>query len=118
MRLGSSVTGTLHIGGESGIAIPASALGSAQGQPAVWVVDPKTQTVSQRSVDVIAHELDRVLLAHGLADGELVVTAGVQSLRPNQQVRLLGGGPGAQGSAAAPAPTDASEPAAKPGAPQ
>jgi len=36
-----------------------------------------------------------VLVAHGLTDGELVVTAGVQTLRPGQQVRLLGAPPAA-----------------------
>jgi multidrug efflux pump subunit AcrA (membrane-fusion protein) len=90
LRLGSSVTGQVPVGGESGLTIPAAALTRAEGQPAVWVVEPEQQRVSLRNIDVLAYELDRVLVQHGLAAGELVVTAGVQSLRPNQQVRLLG----------------------------
>ena len=35
-----------------------------------------------RNVDVARFELDRVLVAQGLDAGELVVTAGVQTLRP------------------------------------
>ena len=93
MRLGSTVTGTTHIGGSAGMQIPASALTAVQGQPAVWVLDPKASTVSLRSIDVGGYELDRVLVAHGLEADELVVTAGVQTLLPGQQVRLLGAPP-------------------------
>jgi hypothetical protein len=49
--------------------------------------------VALRNVDVVRYELDRVLISQGLEPGELVVTAGVQTLRPGQQVRLLGTGP-------------------------
>jgi RND family efflux transporter MFP subunit len=93
MRLGSTVTGTTHIGGSAGMQIPASALTAAQGQPAVWVLDPKASTVALRNIDVGGYELDRVLVAHGLEPDELVVTAGVQTLRPGQRVRLLGAPP-------------------------
>jgi hypothetical protein len=92
MRLGSTVIGTVPLGGGSdgGLVIPAAALTRADGQPAVWVVDPAEQRVALRNIDVLGYELDTVLVGHGLAPGELVVTAGVQSLRPEQQVRLLG----------------------------
>lgn len=91
LRLGSSVSGKVPVGGGAeGISIPAAALTRADGQPAVWVVDPGTQRVALRNIDVIAYELDRVLVQHGLMPGDLVVTAGVQSLRPDQPVRLLG----------------------------
>jgi membrane fusion protein, multidrug efflux system len=93
MRLGSTVTGTVHLGGMPGIRIPAAALTASQGQPAVWVLNPETQRVALRNVDVLRYELDRVLVDHGLDVGELVVTAGVQTLRPDQQVRLLGQSP-------------------------
>jgi len=93
MRLGSTVTGSVQVGGEAGTVIPAAALTSAQGRPAVWVVDPADNRVALRNVEVGRYELDRVLIAHGLAEGELVVTAGVQVLRPDQQVRLLGATP-------------------------
>jgi membrane fusion protein, multidrug efflux system len=73
--------------------IPAAALTRADGQPAVWVVDPDVQRVALRNIAVLGHELDSVLVEHGLVPGELVVTAGVQTLRPEQQVRLLGVAP-------------------------
>ncbi|RAI59200.1 efflux transporter periplasmic adaptor subunit [Roseicella frigidaeris] len=90
LRLGSTVTGRMGIGGSDMIEIPASALTRAQAQPAVWVVDPATQTVSLRPIEVVRFDPARVLVGQGLETGETVVTAGVQALRPGQKVRLLG----------------------------
>ena len=93
MRLGSTVTGTVQLGGNAGMVVPAAALTSSQGEPAVWVMDPAAGTVALRPIQVARFELDQVLIAAGLSDGELVVTAGVQALRPGQRVRLLGAPP-------------------------
>jgi RND family efflux transporter MFP subunit len=106
MRLGSTVTGSIRLGGEAGIKIPSSALTSARGAPAVWVLDSQTNTVALRNVDVARFELDRVLVAQGLDAGELVVTAGVQTLRPGQQVRLPGVPANSQTSSQASAEND------------
>jgi multidrug efflux pump subunit AcrA (membrane-fusion protein) len=75
---------------EPGIEIPASALTRAERQPAVWVVDPATETVDLRNIELARHDPTRVIVAEGLQTGDIVVTAGVQALRPGQQVRLLG----------------------------
>jgi RND family efflux transporter MFP subunit len=93
MRLGSTVTGTVQLGGVPGIVVPTSALTASQGGPAVWVLDPKDRRVALRNVDVVRYELDRVVIGGGLSSGEIVVTAGVQVLRPGQEVRLLGDTP-------------------------
>jgi RND family efflux transporter MFP subunit len=90
MRLGSTVTGRMELGGGGAIEIPASALTRAQEQPAVWVVDPAAQTVALRVVEVLRFDPARVIIGQGLAAGDIVVTAGVQALRPGQRVRLLG----------------------------
>jgi multidrug efflux pump subunit AcrA (membrane-fusion protein) len=58
-------------------------------QPAVWVVDPKTDTVSPRNVEVATFDRNRFVVAQGLQPGDMVVTAGVQTLRPGKKVRLL-----------------------------
>lgn len=89
MRLGSTVTGRMSVGGASGIRIPASALTRADGQPAVWVVDPKENTVSLREIEVASFSPDQVIVGGGLRPGEIVVTAGVHALRPGQKVRPL-----------------------------
>ena len=90
MRLGSTVTGSVQLGAGPGLEIPASALTSAHQRPAVWVLDPASNTVSLRNIEVLRYDLARVAVAEGLQPGDIVVTAGVQTLRPGQQVRLLG----------------------------
>jgi RND family efflux transporter MFP subunit len=89
MRLGSTVTGSIQLGHASGLRIPASALTTADGAAAVWVFDPGASTVALRGVVVAESGLAEVIIAEGLAAGDVVVTAGVQTLRPGQQVRLL-----------------------------
>ena len=92
MRLGSTVTGRATFGGIGGIELPAAALTTRDGAPAVWVVDPATNTVSLRPVGVARFGPATVTLSDGVTEGEIVVTAGVQALRPGQEVRLTGDG--------------------------
>jgi membrane fusion protein, multidrug efflux system len=92
MRLGSTVTGSIRLAPPAGVEVPASVLTEANGRPAVWVVDPQSQTVSLRNVEVLRYDPATVIIAQGLETGEIVVTAGVQTLRPGQKVRLLGAG--------------------------
>jgi len=90
MRLGSTVTGSIKLSPPPGVEVPASALTEANGRPAVWVVDRQTQTVSLRPVNGLRYDPGKVGIAQGLQTGEIVVTAGVQTLRPGQKVRLPG----------------------------
>jgi len=90
MRLGATVTGRLELDAGPGISIPASALTQVEGKPAVWIVDPNTQTVSLHSIEVQRFDPGTVVVSGGLEGGEVVVTAGVQALHPGQKVRLLG----------------------------
>jgi RND family efflux transporter MFP subunit len=89
MRLGSTVTGRVKLAAATGIEVPASALVRADGKSAVWVVDAKAMTVSLRTIEVRAQDTARVQVGSGLNSGDIVVTAGVQALRPGQKVRLL-----------------------------
>lgn len=93
MRLGSTVVGTMQLGGFGAIEIPPSALTEANRQPAVWIVDPETHTVTLRNIELERFDLARVIVAHGLEINDVIVTAGVQALRPGQQVRILGDAP-------------------------
>jgi membrane fusion protein, multidrug efflux system len=90
MRLGSTLTGRIKLSAPPGVQVPASALTQTDGRPAVWVVDPHSQTVSLRNVDVLRYDPASVVISQGLETGEVVVTAGVQMLHPGQKVRLLG----------------------------
>jgi RND family efflux transporter MFP subunit len=89
MRLGATVTGRIQMNATSTIEIPASALTRFNGQPAVWIVDPSSFTVSMRNIDVLRFEPNTVAVSHGLDSGEVVVTAGVQALHPGQRIRPL-----------------------------
>jgi RND family efflux transporter MFP subunit len=90
MRLGSSVVGRMTLEGLAGMALPASALTRVNGTPTVWVVDTASETVTAKPVEVAAYRASEVIVSSGLAPGDVVVTAGIQSLRPGQRVRLLG----------------------------
>ncbi|MGA8392225.1 MAG: efflux RND transporter periplasmic adaptor subunit [Burkholderiaceae bacterium] len=89
MRLGSTVTGRIRLDAQPGIALPSAALMRADGRTAVWVVDPKAGTVSLRNIAVSAADATSVQVASGLSVGDVVVTAGVQALRPGQKVRMI-----------------------------
>jgi RND family efflux transporter MFP subunit len=89
MRLGSTVTGQLQLNSALSMQIPALALFRVKGGSAVWVVDPKTLTVSARPIAVQANDSEWVRVQSGLKPGDIIVTAGVQALRPGQKVRLL-----------------------------
>ena len=91
MRLGATVTGSISLAAPSGVEIPASALTKADGGPAVWVVDPHSQTVTLRRVDVVRYDPTTVVISRGLETGDRVVTAGAQTLRPDQKVQPVGG---------------------------
>ncbi|MBR0682673.1 efflux RND transporter periplasmic adaptor subunit [Roseomonas eburnea] len=90
MRLGSTVSGSIQLEAPPGVNLPASALTEANGRPAVWVVDPESRTVSLRNVEVARFDPGRVVISRGLEAGDVVVTAGVQVLRPGQRVRVQG----------------------------
>jgi multidrug efflux pump subunit AcrA (membrane-fusion protein) len=58
-------------------------------EPAVWVVDPKTSQVKLRRVKIGQFREDGVTITSGLEAGEVVVTAGVHKLKPDQVVRRV-----------------------------
>jgi membrane fusion protein, multidrug efflux system len=91
MRLGATVTGRLTLSAPPGVEVPASALTKTNEGPAVWVVDPNSHTVTLHSVAVLRYDPATVVISQGLATGDRVVTAGVQTLRPGQKIQLAGG---------------------------
>jgi membrane fusion protein, multidrug efflux system len=91
MRLGATVTGSIVLSSPPVMELPGTAITKADDRPAVWVVDPDKKTVSLRPIQVMRFEPNSVIVADGLRDGEIVVTAGVHVLRPGQKVKLVGG---------------------------
>src|SRR5882757_302850 len=89
MRLGATIIGQVKIQSEPVIQLPGTALTQSEGKPAVWIVDPEKKTVSLLPITVGHYDTSSIIVLDGLKDGDLIVTAGVQALRPGQQVRLL-----------------------------
>ncbi len=94
MTLGAAVVANLPLTTTRTFTLPADALFSdTEAQPAVWVVDTATKAVSLRRVVVASYDSRSVIVREGLADGDLVVTAGATRLRPAQIVRFEQAGP-------------------------
>ena len=88
MRLGANVVGPVTLSQSRTASIPGSALFQKDGKPAVWLVE-KDHTVELKPIDVARYQGDAVVVGGGLANGDMVVTAGVQKLLPGQKVALL-----------------------------
>lgn len=88
MSLGSVVTTSGQYSRVSAMVLPAAALTSEGGQPAVWVLDPQTHVASRRRVELAAFDNNSLVVAAGVEPGELVVTAGANLVFPGQTVRI------------------------------
>jgi multidrug efflux pump subunit AcrA (membrane-fusion protein) len=88
MFLGTTVVGRVTLSPEPVVELPGTALTQWDGKPAVWVVDRASKTVELRTIEITRYTADSVIVAQGLQDGEIVVTAGVQALHPDQKVKL------------------------------
>lgn len=75
------------------IELPLTALQEVDGKSRVWVIDAQTQTVSPRDVSIVSRTHSTVVLANDIKAGERVVSAGVNSLKPGQKVRVDEGSP-------------------------
>jgi RND family efflux transporter MFP subunit len=91
MRLGANVVGIVTLEQGQTMSIPGSALFQKDGKPAVWLVE-KDSTVQLKPITVQRYEGDSVVVGDGLAQGDVVVTAGVQKLLPGQKVALMDAG--------------------------
>ncbi len=87
-RLGTAISVTLSSAIAPRTELPLSALQEVEGKSRIWVIDPKAATVSPREVTVLSRDQDSVLVSQGVQPGEWVVSAGVNSLRPGQKVKI------------------------------
>jgi len=88
MALGATVLGTFRLSGAQTIALPASALTRAGGEPALFIVDDASLRLHLRKVSIGRYTTDDVLITSGITPGEKVVTAGVSKLRQGEKVVL------------------------------
>ncbi len=70
------------------IKLPTSALRQDGQTTAVWVLDPQTMTVASRAVQIATADGNEAVLAGGLQEGQMVVSAGVHVLSPGQKVTI------------------------------
>jgi len=88
MALGATVMVSLPDGQPPVMALPASALTRAGEKPALLVVDRPTRRLQLRPVVLARFTADQIFISGGIAPGEQVVTAGVSTLQPGEQVAL------------------------------
>lgn len=86
MPLGSPVAGLFRFKPDDAVHLPWSAMTSENGQPAVWVVDQASSSVSLRPVEVADYQTGQFTVKAGIAPGDLVVTEGAKFLRPDETV--------------------------------
>jgi RND family efflux transporter MFP subunit len=67
--------------------VPLSAIFQRGTQPAVWVVDKESGTVTLRPVTIARWRDDSAAIASGVKDGEMIATAGVHKLEAGQKVK-------------------------------
>ncbi|MBR7195393.1 MULTISPECIES: efflux RND transporter periplasmic adaptor subunit [Pseudomonas] len=87
-RLGTAISVTLSSAIKPRIELPLTALQEVDGKPRIWVIDTQNKTVNPRDVSVVSRGDHSVVLAGGVQNGERVVSAGVNSLKPGQSVKL------------------------------
>jgi RND family efflux transporter MFP subunit len=87
-RLGSTITAKLASDQTTTLRLPPSAVLARDGVNFVWVVDLPASTVSLRRVELFQSERG-IEVTGGLDAGARIVTAGIHSLKPGQQVRIV-----------------------------
>ena len=90
IRFGMSIGGRLKGPVALAVALPLSAVFEKNGSPAVWVLDQQSSSLALRAIEVARYEANTVVVGSGLASGDIVVTAGVNTLTVGQKVRLAG----------------------------
>jgi RND family efflux transporter MFP subunit len=86
-RLGTTITARPGDDHSSVLRVPVSAVLKQGGEAFVWVIDVPGSTVSLRKVGLSEDEAG-IRVTGGLTAGERIVTAGIHSLKPGQQVRI------------------------------
>jgi RND family efflux transporter MFP subunit len=88
LRFGMSIGGRLKGDAALAVVLPFSALFEKNGSPAVWVLDQQSSSLTLRPITVARYDANTVIVAGGLSRGDIVVTAGVNTLTVGQKVRL------------------------------
>jgi RND family efflux transporter MFP subunit len=88
LRFGMSIGGRLKGKPAVAVTLPLSALFEKDSSPAVWVLDEQSSSLTLRLITVARYDANTIVVAGGLIKGDIVVTAGVNTLTVGQKVRL------------------------------
>ncbi|MBU1316294.1 MAG: efflux RND transporter periplasmic adaptor subunit [Alphaproteobacteria bacterium] len=86
LPLGAPVVGRFRYKPRDVFELPASAMSSKAGRPAVWIVDPATSRAKPKSIEVGDYGTSSFVVASGVSAGDIVVSQGVKFLRPGEKV--------------------------------
>jgi RND family efflux transporter MFP subunit len=88
LRFGMSIGGRLKTQAALAVALPLAALFERNSFPAVWALDPQSNSLALRLITVARYEANTVIVGGGLDRGDIVVTAGVNTLTVGQKFGL------------------------------
>jgi RND family efflux transporter MFP subunit len=86
MSFGATVIGKVELRTGDQVTLPAAAITRDANEPAVYVVEPKDNTLLLKKVNVARYSEGSAYIIDGVTDGDRVVVAGVSKLRPGQKV--------------------------------
>ncbi len=87
-RLGTTVVASEASGRGQILTLPKSAILTKDSKTFVWLVDPDAKTVAQRGVETSTDDNGSIRVVSGIEAGMRIVTAGVNTLKEGQKVRL------------------------------
>ncbi|WP_263261452.1 efflux RND transporter periplasmic adaptor subunit [Pseudomonas sp. RIT-PI-S] len=87
LRLGTAISVAVSRRVELRGELPLRALQDAEGQTRVWVIDEQAHTVAPRPVKVLERKSETAIVDASVHPGERVVVAGLNSLKPGQQIK-------------------------------
>ncbi|MEZ2223363.1 efflux RND transporter periplasmic adaptor subunit [Rhizobium sp. RCC_161_2] len=86
--MGAAVNGKVVLSPKRVFKVPASALTSRGQDQAVFVYAPETKTLQVRIVKIERYAENNMFISEGLADGDIIATAGVSKLRDGEAVTV------------------------------
>lgn len=91
LTYGEAVRGTTRMAREERVVLPYTVLSVTTEGPAVWKVDPESHKVALIPVTIESYLSGAIVLAGGVAKGDLIVGRGAQLLFPGRVVRAAEG---------------------------
>lgn len=86
LTFGEAVRGTASFTQEGKIFLPYTSLARVGNQPAVWRIDPASNTVALVPIEIEWYESGRFVVGSGLTAGDRVIGRGAQLLFPGREV--------------------------------